>query len=768
MGLINRIKTDTPQLDRGRAHAMKEMEVRLQATTPKKKKGKPQTPSPKSVSSFPNESRITRTIENDDDDDSTSSTAALASPPRSHKKLHKSINYTNQGCEAFESRNFDLAMHLFCDSHSLLHLEQGEEELDVLLRSSVNMDFKSTNSYIYQRVEFDEGMCTFSKPFKIHVHNEEVIDSTIWFNKGQVYMHHQLWEKAIHCFQSAIDVNGSKNLVYVNVAALQSMGQVQYRLGRYDDAIASYTRAVNSSKIIFGVQEHEAVAAALNSLSVLYYHLSSSSSTSYNTSDNSSSGSSTKRSKEYLELAKDHSKLSLSMRLLLQKENPQDNADIGTTYNNIGRLYVMEGTFNMALDCYEKALKIRADRLGKDSLDYAATAFNAGQSYHHIQDLSKAMKYYQEFLAVAKKRFAKNHRDVAVVLSGIAEIHQERGEMDEALRLYEESLEAGKSALGENHPEIAQILNRLGNFHYVNKNYDAAYDVYSQGLAIEKSILDNANGIVSLCNLGEIHRQRKEWDAAIKTFKLVLGIQRNQAGKGKQNVEIATTLHVIGLTYDKKGDTEAALRFLQEALLMRRFVLGEDHIDVTPTLTTIGIIFSRINKHSLGMDLLQESLHIRAAKLGKENRDVAFTLYNIALIHQKTGLLREAITSFTEVLRIERVILGEDHKDVAITLFKLGETFKKHNDLERALFYFKEALKVERKVMFKDDPLAVARALQEIGNIYLEIGNIREMMNAFIQAARIYKKSSLTYGNLIVTNRLYALDLSCPRAAPAA
>lgn len=120
------------------------------------------------------------------------------------------------------------------------------------------------------------------------------------------------------------------------------------------------------------------------------------------------------------------------------------------------------------------------------------------------------------------------------------------------------------------------------------------------------------------------------------------------------------------------------------------------------------------------------------------------------------------------MLRIERVILGEDHKDVAITLFKLGETFKKHNDLERALFYFKEALKVERKVMFKDDPLAVARALQEIGNIYLEIGNIREMMNAFIQAARIYKKSSLTYGNLIVTNRLYALDLSCPRAAPAA
>jgi tetratricopeptide (TPR) repeat protein len=757
-------KTKVPEAsDREHILLLKDTEAILPAAknTPEIKRST-HIPSRKSVASFPNESGFVHAIKQEDED-SVSSTTAVASPPRSKKQLQKIVNYTNQGCQAFESRQYDLAVHFFCGAHSLLHLHREKDDNELLLLSSVSTDFKSTNSYIYQRVEFDEGMYTFSQPFKIHVNDEAIIDSTIWLNKGHVYMHHRSWEKAINCFQSAIDVGGASKQDYVYVAALQSIGQVQYRLGKYDEALSSYMGAVNSAKSIFRGEKHEAIGAALNSLSVLYYHLSSSSPSSGN--DILSSGGTKNEAKEYFARAKYYAKKSLSMRLSLLKDHHQD---IATTYNNIGRLYVMEGRFKEALNCYEKALTIRADKLGKGSLDYAATAFNAGQSYHHIKDLATALRYYQEFLAVAVKRFSKNHRDVAVVLSGIAEIHQERGEMDDALRLYEESLEAGKRALGENHPEIAMILNRLGNFHYVNHNYDAAFDVYSQGLAIERKGSDDTNGIVSLCNLGEIHRQRKEWDAAIKTFRQVLRIQRKKAGKGNQNADIATTLHVIGLSYERKGDAEAALRYLQEALLMRRFVLGEDHIDVTPTLTTIGIMFSRTNKFSLGLDLLQESLRIRIAKLGNENRDVAFTMYNIALIYQKTGSLTEAISCLTEVLRIERALLGEDHKDVAITLFKLGETFKKHNDQDRALLYFKEALKVERKVMLEKDPLTVARTLQEIGNIHLFQGNTEEMMNVFVEAARIYQSSSISPDNVVVENQLYAIDLSCPRAAPAA
>jgi len=133
----------------------------------------------------------------------------------------------------------------------------------------------------------------------------------------------------------------------------------------------------------------------------------------------------------------------------------------------------------------------------------------------------------------------------------------------------------------------------------------------------------------------------------------------------------------------------------------------------------------------------------------------------------QTGSLTEGITCVAEVLRIEKVLLGEDHRDVAITLFKLSETF--NTDQDRALLCFKEALKVERKVMLEKDPLAVARTLQEIGNIHLCQGNnTEEMMNVFVEAARIYQSSPISPDNVIDGNHLYATDLSCPREAPAA
>jgi len=179
--------------------------------------------------------------------------------------------------------------------------------------------------------------------------------------------------------------------------------------------------------------------------------------------------------------------------------------------------------------------------------------------------------------------------------------------------------------LGDDHPEIAMILNRLGNFHFTSQNYDAAFDAYSRGLVIERKVGDDANCIVSLCNLGEIHRQRKEWDAAIRTFKDAMKIQKKYSGDKNQFAKLANTLHVIGIIYDKKGDIDSALRYLQEALIMKRNVLSENDIDLTPTLTSIGIIFFRENRLSLALDLLQESLHIRRSKLGANNRDVAFT-----------------------------------------------------------------------------------------------------------------------------------------------
>mmetsp|Transcript_5063 Transcript_5063/g.12687 ORF Transcript_5063/g.12687 Transcript_5063/m.12687 type:complete len:1180 (+) Transcript_5063:50-3589(+) len=470
------------------------------------------------------------------------------------------------------------------------------------------------------------------------------------------------------------------------------------------------------------------------------------------------------------------------------------HVDVATVLNNVGRIHVQLDEFDSALARYEDALDIRREALGPDSLDYAATAFNAGQSYHQKGMIRRAAQLYREFLRVALAKFGHGHRDVAVVLSGIAQIHQEEGEFDRARELYEASLCAGKAALGEDHSEIAMLLNRMGNFHFERERLDDALKCYTRGLRIEQRVLppDHPNIVVTLSNLGEIHRQRNEWDEAVRMYGDCIDILRRKH-VGGDHADLASTLSTIGLIHDQRGDTCLSLRYLQDALLMRRRLLGNDHLDVSATLVYIGTILYRKGVHSVATELFAESLRVRRAKLGNDHRDVAFVLYNIALVHQQRGCYEEAIEAYGETLRIERLVLGDGHRDVGMTLFKMGEVKKAAGDLEGALRCFGESLEVERGIpcvassapsssdngqgrqqrqqpsATAPDHAAMARALNEIGNIHHARGDAVPMMEALSEASRLYRAAGLSPNNVVVMEGLlYALELSYPEAAPAA
>mmetsp|Transcript_4565 Transcript_4565/g.10310 ORF Transcript_4565/g.10310 Transcript_4565/m.10310 type:complete len:303 (+) Transcript_4565:2439-3347(+) len=285
--------------------------------------------------------------------------------------------------------------------------------------------------------------------------------------------------------------------------------------------------------------------------------------------------------------------------------------------------------------------------------------------------------------------------------------------------------------------------------------------------------------VVTLSNLGEIHRQRNEWDEAAKMYSDCLGILRKKHDN-KDHIDVASTLSTIGLIHDQRGETCLSLHYLQDALLMRRRLLGNDHLDVSATLVYIGTIMYRKSDFSVAIELFSESLRIRQAALGKDHRDVAFVLYNIALINQQRGCYEEAIESYSETLRIEKLVLGEAHRDVSMTLFKLGEVNKAAGDLDEALKCFQNSLAVERSLSSSvnnasvppaavgPDHAAMARALNEIGNIHLARSEVVPMMEAFNEASRMYRAAGLNPNNVAVSGHLYALEIACPEAAPAA
>jgi tetratricopeptide (TPR) repeat protein len=650
------------------------------------------------------------------------------------------------------------------------------------------------SSYIYQRMDFDEGMHSYADMEKIDGNRvlefEEVngqtsmevrhavIQSTLLFNEGQVHRRRGEFDVAATKYENALGMLTSVDFDQYEllISILHNIGQLQYRRGELSSAMKTYDLALTHAKSMPDGTVH--VAAALNCLGVLHYHANSSDNEDDKEDLSAMEDSSTDKAMELFQQA---------LALRRQCLGP-DHVDVATTLNNIGRIHVQGDQFDQALGYYQDALRIRRISLGTNSLDYAATAFNAGQSLHQKGKLNEAIELYHEFLRVATMKFGKSHRDVAVVLSGIAQIHQEQKNFDKALELYEESLTAGRDALGENHSEIAMLLNRMGNFHFERERLADALKCYRRGLRIEKEVLppDHPNIIVTYSNLGEIYRQRSEWDEAAKMYSEALQILKNKHD-GADNSEVATTLNTIGLINDQRGDSYTSLRYLQDALAMRRRIVAaggndQSNLDVAATLVYIGTILYRRTQFHAAIELFTESLQLRQQFLGKDHRDTAFVMYNIALVHQQRGDYEKSIEFYTETLRIEKVVLGENHKDVCMTLFKLGEVNKHAGKTVEALQCFQESLEIERSLSnnpsrvvgtrphsSSPDPAAMARTLTEIGNIHLANGDVVPMMDAFNEASRLYRSAGLSPHNIVVSGQhAYAIDFSFPEAAPAA
>ena len=210
----------------------------------------------------------------------------------------------------------------------------------------------SKSLYIYQRGEYDEGMHTYSEPVVLDSPQHtsmHAATSTVLFNLGQLYLRLNDHDEASSSFMRAMQIaqwsganevsasNSKKRQGASVMAILHNIGHVQYRSGCYEDAVRTYAKALQLGKTSFSKDSHKMleVAATLNCLGVLYFHLPKAE---------------TEKAMElYME--------SLAIRRAVLGADCESR-EVATTLNNIGRIHYMKGEHDKALDLYREALRM--------------------------------------------------------------------------------------------------------------------------------------------------------------------------------------------------------------------------------------------------------------------------------------------------------------------------------------------------------------------------------------------------------------------------
>jgi tetratricopeptide (TPR) repeat protein len=601
-----------------------------------------------------------------------------------------------------------------------------------------------------QQPEYDEGMRYFKTLLPI---NSETVPSAypihqlvavLLYNFGQIYLLQRQFDAAHSVFVDAYIVAEYTSPIATQI--LHNLGYIQYRKGDVNSSFETFSAALQHSWPHQEQPNKAHLAATLNCLGVLHFHLQKSD---------------TKKTLGYFSRA-------LSMQ---QELAGSHSVMVATILNNMGRVHFSQGNLHSALEVYHEALQLRRALLGDNHLDVAATVFNLGQTYHHKGELTLALTQYEEFMRMTEPTLGRHHRDIAYILKCIAQINHQKGNEALAIEMYNEALVSCRAALGI-HAEVSSVLNKLGNLYYGQGEHDKALDMYEQGLAVERLVFDeyHPNITVTLSNIAQIHKQCGDLAKAFSLFDEVYAIQL--ASVGKRDPSVAGTLANMALIHYQRKNYTSALEIYQEALAIRRESFGDDNLEVASTLNSIGLVLFKLGMLSMALESISRSLATRRKLLGDTHRDIAVNLYNIATIQMELGNDDEAMRFYQETLRVEKNALGSYHIDVVQTLSYIAHMHQQRGEIYDALERYLEVLNIQRQNLSDPKDPAIACTLKCIGNLYLLCGDAGGCIEAMSNACRIVntmeQQSECFMEFPVLGFQLYSLAKLHPEGAAAA
>jgi tetratricopeptide (TPR) repeat protein len=263
--------------------------------------------------------------------------------------------------------------------------------------------------------------------------------------------------------------------------------------------------------------------------------------------------------------------------------------DVASTLFNMAFLYQSRGKLDKALKCLEEALKIRQLRL-PDSEKVSITHEKIGTLARSLGKTKKAEIAFSEALRIRRLIHGDKHEAVATVLQELGDLMDDLGEYDDAMKHYVEALDIRQTQLGPDDLAVAETLYSMG-FCLQNKEAsERALQCFEEALSIRHYQLgEDAKEVGDTLNMmGFLQAQRGELGEALTLLWDALRIRKLL----NDRIKVSETLKNIGNVHREKQEFELAIECYEECLRIRRAELGDDHEKVADAFIAIGNVQS--------------------------------------------------------------------------------------------------------------------------------------------------------------------------------
>jgi serine/threonine-protein kinase len=377
----------------------------------------------------------------------------------------------------------------------------------------------------------------------------------------------------------------------VQARLLSKIGQIHQSYGRYDDAQALLTTALERRRHLHGPR-HPEVAESLKDVAWLL-----------------------RVRGDYVSSEAYYRRALTMQRDLLGPRHP----DVAASLEGLGLVLHVRGQSDEAEALLREALSQRRQLLPDQHPELAENLSSLANLLYTRFQYDEAERLFREALAIRRAVFG-THLHVAQTLNDLAALLVARDRNAEAEPMYRESLAMRRSLLGDVHPHVAQSLSHLGLLLERRGDYDRAKALVDEALGIRRQHFGERHLSVanSLNLLGWLRHKQGAHAQGATNLRQAITLYR--ALLGDDHVYVASGLNKLGAIQTAARQFATAEVTLEEALAIVQAQFSMPHPRIADVLSSQGALHMARNQPARAVPRLRQALMIRRDVLGPTHR----------------------------------------------------------------------------------------------------------------------------------------------------
>jgi tetratricopeptide (TPR) repeat protein len=420
-------------------------------------------------------------------------------------------------------------------------------------------------------------------------------------------------------------------------------------------------------------------------------------------------------------------------------ENEDKNAiEIGMTLDKLGRLQLVMGDYDLALDSLSKSVSKKL-QIGEESRAFSSTINVLGDIYVLLGSMNEAKEKYKSSLTMLKAlHHDQNHLDWRFITG---KLQLMEGDIASCLESFELVRRTSNSAPLKVYDQSAYDLRFIARVYDELGDTTESISVLKECLLLTEDrpwSLERAWGMIELAHC---HTKMGCDNEAIRCFEQALEIQKNSLGTSKQVIETQT---LIGSAYLSVGSVDEAISVFQANYETIGMVMPDDVEHSAGVLYLLADCYAAKSCYADATDCLTTCLEML-------KRDKSYHPCDVAKILQRLGSMSMQQNEYSKAFEFltETLVLRREHFDEAFlaeTLSSLGVACRLQHDYAQSEKYTLEALDICKK---EDDIELTGKLILELGYIYriqLQAEKAKELYDDFIES---FKSDGLLRGDIL-------------------